>query len=57
MCFKVSHAGWLYSNGFESPFDYSYSGPSVSFNGPSACPVVSPAQAKTWGAIKSQYRQ
>ena len=55
MCFKLSHAGWLDTNGLEVPFERSSPTLSVSFNGASACPSV-PVQAKTWGAIKSQYR-
>jgi len=55
MCFKLSYATWLDVNGAEIPFNRSSPTLSVSFNGPSACPAV-PVQPKTWGAIKSQYR-
>jgi len=55
MCFKMSHAGWLDTNGQEIPFGPTAPAPSVSFNGPSACPAL-PVQATTWGSIKSQYR-
>jgi hypothetical protein len=55
MCIKLSHAGWLDTNGIEQAFDRADPALSVSFNGASACPAV-PVQAKTWGAIKGQYR-
>jgi len=59
MCFKLSTADWLTPwdvTQLEFPFERANPALSASFNGPSACPAV-PARAKTWGSIKSQYRQ
>ena len=42
-------------DGNELPFNRSSQTLVASFNGPNACPG-STLQAKTWGAIKSQYR-
>jgi len=53
MCFKLSYATWLDLAGNEIPF--ARGNTQVSWQGPSACSGV-PVQAKTWGSIKSQYR-
>ena len=55
ICFKLQNAGVLDINGIESQMDRPGGVVSASFNGASACSAV-PASAKTWGQIKSQYR-
>jgi len=55
ICFKLQNAGVLDLTGAESQMDRPSGVVSVSFNGASACSAV-PAKAKTWGQIKSQYR-
>ena len=55
MCFKIANASVLDLTGVESWFDRSGGVVQASFNGSSACSAV-PAKAKTWGQIKSQYR-
>lgn len=55
MCFKFQQGTYLDMNGVEFSFGRSSPALAVSFNSASACPGV-PAQPKTWGSIKAQYR-
>jgi len=56
MCFKLSYASFIDPDNQEYLFNRSREPLTVSFNGPSACFGAVPAQPKTWGSIKSQYR-
>ena len=55
MCFQFSAASFLDLDGNELPFNRSSQTLVASFNGPNACPG-SALEARTWGALKSQYR-
>jgi hypothetical protein len=55
MCFKLARGNYLDLAGFEHPFGRASAITSVTFNGPTGCVGV-PAQPKTWGQIKDQYR-
>jgi hypothetical protein len=58
ICFKLIRGNYLDLAGTEIPFDRNVAVGAplfVTFNGPAGCAGV-PAQAKTWGQIKNQYR-
>jgi hypothetical protein len=58
ICFKLARANYLDLNGAEHPFGRAVASGAplfVTFNGPAGCAGV-PAQPKTWGQIKNQYR-
>jgi len=57
VCFHITSASWLDLNGVELP--WSIAGEYITSNDPnndSRCPGATPAAAKTWGQVKSQYR-
>jgi hypothetical protein len=57
MCAHITYATWLTLDGTEVPFAIAKE--FVTSNDPansSGCPGATPATAKTWGSLKSQYR-
>jgi hypothetical protein len=57
LCAHITYATWLDLVGNEIPF--AVAGEYVTANDPTNtqnCPGATPAQAKTWGSLKSQYR-
>ena len=57
VCFHITGASWLDLNGVEFP--WAIAGEYITSNDPnnsSHCPGATPAAAKTWGQVKSQYR-
>ena len=57
VCAHLINAAWLDLNGIES--QWSVAAEYITSNDPnntSRCPAATPAQAKTWGELKGQYR-